>query len=192
MIKNLRGFTIIELLVVVAIIGILAAFGIVYYNDFTASTKKNICLQNAKFFQKEITLKWQNAENRSGPDIEIQSNGFCFLHWLPSNAHLDNYGLDVATRKKLNRALTIPQLCGGNQQGNEGIIADHFTGMKYRNTFDNSKVALGSPNTDNTLREGGSVFRCGANEGLSDPYQCKIISICKLGEQTEISLRKPN
>ena len=74
MIKNIRGFTIIELLVVVAIIGILAAFGIVYYNDFTVSTKKNICLQNAKFFQKEITLKWQNAENLNGPDIEIQIN----------------------------------------------------------------------------------------------------------------------
>ena len=64
--KN-KAFTLIELLVVVAIIGILSTFGVIYYGDFTASSKKNMCLQNAKFFQKEITLKWSNAENRIGP-----------------------------------------------------------------------------------------------------------------------------
>ena len=192
MTQDKRGFTLIELLVVVAIIGILAAVGVVAYNEYTASAKKNTCLQNTKFFQKEITLKWQNAENQNGPDIKIQSNGFCFLHWLPGNAYADKYGLDIATRIKLNKALTIPQLCKGHQQGNEHIIANHFVGMKYRNTLDNSKMALGSPSTDNTLREGGSVFRCGVNAGLSDPYQCKIISLCKSGLQTEISLTKPN
>ena len=38
--KNNKGFTFIELLVVVAIIGILAAVGVVAYNGYTKSAKK--------------------------------------------------------------------------------------------------------------------------------------------------------
>jgi prepilin-type N-terminal cleavage/methylation domain-containing protein len=186
--KNKSAFTFIELLVVVAIVGILVAFGVIYYGDFTTSSKKNMCLQNAKFFHKEITLKWSNAENRSGPDIEIQSSGFCFLHWLPNNSRLNNTGIDILANIKANRS--IPQICNSNNQGNEHIIMDHFYGMGYRNTFDNSKPAIDSPGRGDTLREGGSVIRCGTNAGLSDPYQCKIISLCKLGEQTEILLTK--
>ena len=135
-------------------------------------------------------MKWLNAENGIGPDIEIQSNGFCFLYWLPSNAYAQSTGLDIVANIKASRA--IPQKCSGDQQGNEKIVSDHFIGMKYRNPFDNSKIALGAPGGDDTLREGGSVFRCGVNAGISDPYQCKIISLCKSGEQTEISLTKPN
>ena len=39
--KNIKAFTLIEMLVVVAIIGILAAVGVVAYNGYTAAAKKN-------------------------------------------------------------------------------------------------------------------------------------------------------
>ena len=73
---------------------------------------------------------------------------------------------------------------------NEHIVVDHFFGIGFRNPIDSTQVAIDSPSRGNTLREGGSVFRCGSNAGLIDPYQCKIISMCEINNQTEFLLTK--
>ena len=55
-----NGFTLLELLVVVAIIGILAAVGVVVYNGYTASAKRNATLQQhaqaVKFINNTLKL----------------------------------------------------------------------------------------------------------------------------------------
>ena len=185
---RVRGFTLIELLVVVAIIGILAAVGVVAYNGYTASAKKTKCLEQSKFFEKELLRKWTNGQLQNTPDIQF-SGGYCFLHWIPSNAYLEKEGTNIELLMKANKS--INQFCVKEYEGSEHFLADHFYGMGYRNTIIGDPIpALDTPARGNLLREGGSHFACGANAGFTDPRQCKLRTMCKLNQTSETILYK--
>ena len=68
--KMQKGFSLVELLVVVAIIGVLAGVGIVGYSSYTDSAKKRVSLANynsvKRFIETELTLLNNNIQTTSG------------------------------------------------------------------------------------------------------------------------------
>jgi len=55
MLQNRKGFTLLELIVVIVVAGVLAAIAIPSFNAVKTKTKENAAIQEAKAFAKEIT-----------------------------------------------------------------------------------------------------------------------------------------
>lgn len=65
--RSNKGFTLVELLIVVVIIGILVAIAIPVYSEITRSAKERACESNVRIIKSAI-LQYQVAENGDEPD----------------------------------------------------------------------------------------------------------------------------
>ena len=96
-----KGFSLVELLVVVAIIGVLAGVGIVGYQSYTDSAKSRVSLANfgsvKRFIETELTLLNNNIQTVSGA---LSSGTSC------AEADLDTYTVYSATLGDFVEGLT--------------------------------------------------------------------------------------
>lgn len=75
-----KGFSLVELLVVVAIIGVLAGVGIVGYQSYTTSAKEKVAEANynsiSRFLETELTLLNNGVQDKSGALMSTAAEPF--------------------------------------------------------------------------------------------------------------------
>lgn len=75
--QNQKGFSLVELLVVVAIIGVLAGVGIVGYDRYVENTRQKVFLQNYETVKKAIDFEFlvaQNGLNSAIDEVDASTN----------------------------------------------------------------------------------------------------------------------
>ena len=133
---NRKGFSLIELLVVVAIIGILAAVGIVAYSGYTASAKVNAVKANhtlmVKFINSQIGLCHTGVSDLSlktassggsinPPCYDIIGNNKATYTATTFSAHFEGiklenvYGCNVSVNPGCPQIFATSQGCNASQ-----------------------------------------------------------------------------
>ena len=189
--KLQKGFSLVELLVVVAIIGVLAGVGIVGYQSYTESAKSRVAIANfnsvKRFVETELTLLNNNIQTVSGA---LQQGSACSStsKYTVHSANMTNFltGLSCyfATDGYGNAFKNPFDAGGGNQIAyNETVAANKKKGLiNIRMATDNEAIG-GTTVTALTDASGTSgffvveYFTAQGATGTESEYQGKIFEL---------------
>ena len=145
MIKN-NGFSLIELLVVVAIISVLAAVGVVAFGGFLGNTKEKVVLANHNSIVKYFQLKAAECDLNGKISIKVTNNSGQTWQKIERNC---NY----------NNGWSLVMDLGYNHMRYH-FMAEYGYDKNFKNPFDQN-----NPNTNPEWNNG-----CSATKGKTSFY----------------------
>jgi type IV pilus assembly protein PilE len=144
--RNARGFTLIELMIVIAVIGLLAAIAIPSYNEYIRRSHRaearNFLMGIAQRLEQNYSLSGRYDQDQGGGDIDqdfIDSTG---MSQVPAGAAA-RYNITFAANQPDQGTFTLIATPVGAQVGDEcGILLLNQQNLRGANNILNNRADL--------------------------------------------------
>jgi len=94
--KSRQGFTLVEIMIVVGIIGLLAAIAIPNFIRYRTASRRSICIANLKQLQDAKTT-WAMERGKKSTDTPVEADLIGSLNYLRSKPGCPSGGADYLT-----------------------------------------------------------------------------------------------
>lgn len=149
--RRIRGFTLIELMIVIAIIAILVALAVPAYRDYTIRAKISECINGAAVAKLQISEyrqslgAWPPSQLEAGIDVPSGDSRFCigFSSYQPATGSfvvdIDEAAVDPILTAEISPVL-VPTTLGNNvinwdcQRGATSVAYAKYLPSSCRNT----------------------------------------------------------